>query len=64
MAFPKDARSIKTLVTIVYIIETTQTMLITSDYFNTYAKTFGNPNTLNFVQNEWMAAPTLTAIGP
>jgi hypothetical protein len=63
LAFPKDARSIKILVTVVYLIETAQTMLITSDCFNTYARNFGNPAALEFVENEWLAAPTMTAIG-
>ena len=53
----------KILVTVVYLIETAQTLIVTNDCFNTYARHFGDAAALGDVQNEWLAAPTLTSIG-
>ena len=64
LAFPKDTRLIKALVTTVYLAEAVQTVLITHDCFQLFARHFGDPSNLNLVQLEWFATPTLTAIGP
>lgn len=63
LAFPNDARFIKLLVTFVYLVEAAQTFIVTSDCFNIYARHFGTLEALNLVQTEWLAAPTITAIG-
>ena len=47
----------------VYILDTAQTLLITRDVFNTYAKHYGNLAMLQSAQLEWIAVPVLGNIG-
>jgi hypothetical protein len=63
LAFPKDRWLLKALVAFTYAIETAQTIVMTIDCFNTYAKGFGDIELLNDTQNEWLAVPIFTAIG-
>ena len=46
-----------------FLVETTQTILITHDGFNAYVISFGNLAALNEMQNEWLAVPVFGAIG-
>jgi len=62
LSFPKDGRVVKTLVYSVYLIETTQTILVTHDAFNAYAKGYGNLNALGSAQLEWLAVPIFSGI--
>ena len=63
LSFPSDMRRIKCLVCFVFLIETAQTVVMTSDCFNAYANSFGSPKLLTKMQNEWLAVPVFTAIG-
>jgi hypothetical protein len=63
LAFPKDRWLLKALVAFTYIIETAQTILMTVDCFNMFAKGFGNVDLLFGTHNEWLAVPIFTAIG-
>lgn len=47
----------------IYLLETTQTILVTHDAFNGYAKGFGNLIDLNSAQLEWLAVPIFSGIG-
>ena len=44
-------------------METVQTLIVTNDCFNTYAKGFGDIGKLDEVQNEWLANPVFGSIG-
>ena len=44
-------------------METAQTIIITNDCFNAYARGFGNTEVLTAMQTEWFAVPVLTGIG-
>lgn len=48
---------------IVYALDTAQTIIVTNDVFNAYAKHFGDSVTLDAVGVEWLAVPILTSIG-
>ena len=63
LSFPKDRWGSKALVTFVYVFETVQTLMITNDCFNKYVKRFGDLETLDSIQNEWLTVPVFTAIG-
>lgn len=63
IAFPRDAWITKSLVYIVYILETVQTILVTHDAFTYFAAGFGNVDTLGRAQLEWLAVPTISGIG-
>ncbi|KLO19178.1 hypothetical protein SCHPADRAFT_952540, partial [Schizopora paradoxa] len=62
LAFPKDRTAAKMLVYGIYLLETTQTVLVTHDAFNGYAKGFGNLTDLNSAQLEWLAVPIFSGI--
>ncbi|EKM52282.1 uncharacterized protein PHACADRAFT_260563 [Phanerochaete carnosa HHB-10118-sp] len=62
LAFPKDSRVVKALVYSVFLIETTQTVLVTHDAFNAYAKGYGNIVALGSAQLEWLAVPIFSGI--
>ncbi len=63
LAFPKDGRWTKLLVGGIYLLETVQTIIITHDAFNAYAKGYGNLNALGSAQLEWLAVPIFSGIG-
>lgn len=63
LAFPKDRVVTKVLVYGIYLIEITQTILVTHDAFNGYAKGFGSLTDLNSAQLEWLAVPIFSGIG-
>ena len=44
-------------------METAQTVIVTYDTFNTYARHFGDLTALDSLQNEWIAIPLMTSIG-
>lgn len=46
-----------------YVLETAQTLMITNDCFNKYVKHFGDLETLDAIQNEWLTVPVFTAVG-
>jgi len=62
LAFPKDGRWTKLLVGGIYLLETVQTIIITHDAFNAYAKGYGNLNALGSAQLEWLAVPIFSGI--
>ncbi len=63
LAFPNDRRLTKCLVYGIYLIETTQTILITHDAFNDYAKGFGSLDALNAQGLKPIAVPIFTGLG-
>ena len=63
LSFPNDALNPKILVYSVFVIDTSQTILLTYDVFNTFAIKFGNLQELNFVKNEWVSIPLLSGLG-
>ncbi|KAF9052529.1 hypothetical protein BDP27DRAFT_1304455 [Rhodocollybia butyracea] len=62
MAFPNDRLAIKSLVAIVFTLETLQSVLVAHDAYNDYARGFGNLNTLGSAQLEWLSVPILSGI--
>ena len=64
MAFPNDGRFTRGFVYAIYLLETAQTILVTHDAFNAYAKGFGNIEALGSAQLEWVAVPIFSGIGP
>ncbi|KIJ36588.1 hypothetical protein M422DRAFT_179246, partial [Sphaerobolus stellatus SS14] len=63
IGFPKDRLAAKLMVGGIIVIETLQTLLVTHDVFNAYAKGFGNLDKLNDAQLEWLATPIISGIG-
>ena len=63
LSFPNDRWGSKALVSFVYAFETAQTLMMTNDCFEKYVKQFGNLETLDAIQNEWLTVPVFTAIG-
>ena len=63
LSFPKDRWGSKAVVCFIYILETIQTIMITNDCFNKYAKQFGDTAALDSIQLEWLTVPVFTAIG-
>lgn len=63
LTFHKDKWFSKALVIFIYVVETVQTVIMTGDCWTAYAKGFGDVSGLGNVENEWLAAPILTAIG-
>lgn len=47
----------------VWLVETVQTVLITHDSFNAFARSFGEVSELNNIQTEWLAGPIISALG-
>jgi len=62
LAFPKDTPVAKALVSLLYAVETTQTILIIHDAFATYAKGFMNLEALNNVGLNWLSVPVMSGI--
>ncbi|KIP07575.1 hypothetical protein PHLGIDRAFT_70814, partial [Phlebiopsis gigantea 11061_1 CR5-6] len=62
VAFPRDAWFPQIIVYGVYALDTAQTIIVTDDVFNAYAKHFGNEKILDSVGMEWLAVPVLTSI--
>lgn len=62
MAFPNDGRFTRGFVYAIYLLETAQTVLVTHDAFNAYAKGFGNIEALGSAQLEWVAVPIFSGI--
>ncbi|KAF8956589.1 hypothetical protein BDZ97DRAFT_182300 [Flammula alnicola] len=60
LAFPKDQMSTKALVYGDYILEATQTFLLTTSAFRSFATGFGNPEVLNNVDILWFSVPILS----
>ncbi|KAJ7626055.1 hypothetical protein FB45DRAFT_1060588 [Roridomyces roridus] len=61
-AFPADRRIIKALVYTVYVFELVQTVLLTHDAFEIFAKGFGDVSALDRVHFDWYTAPLTTGI--
>ncbi|PBK95826.1 hypothetical protein ARMGADRAFT_989737 [Armillaria gallica] len=61
LAFPKDRRSIKSLVYGIYIVEFVQTMIITHDAFAVFGYGFGNMEALTSTDNQfyWLVVPII-----
>jgi hypothetical protein len=62
-AFPNDKLSTKCLVYIVYVIEMVQTILVTSNGFNTFGDGFGDISSLAEVGLDWLTVPIMGGIG-
>ena len=63
VAFPNDKRLAKYLVYGIYLIETIQTILISHEAFDEYARGFGNLDALNAQGLKPIAVPIFTGIG-
>jgi len=62
LSFPNDRWIPKALVYTLYLIETAQVIIVTNDSFDTYARGFGNLDSLASVKLEWLAVPVLCGI--
>ena len=62
VAFPKDRRSTKMVVAGIYILELTQTILMTRDAFNTYAIHYGDASFLNNIQLLSLSIPIFSGL--
>ncbi|KIP06820.1 hypothetical protein PHLGIDRAFT_118667 [Phlebiopsis gigantea 11061_1 CR5-6] len=62
LSFPRDGWTPKLLVYGTYIVDTAQTIIVSYDAFNTFARHFGDIAFLDVLQNEWMAIPLMTSI--
>ncbi|KIP12182.1 hypothetical protein PHLGIDRAFT_124344 [Phlebiopsis gigantea 11061_1 CR5-6] len=60
-AFPRDGWSACGIVYGVFLLDTVQTVLVTIDLFNTFAKHYGDRALLDGAQFEWFAVPVLIA---
>lgn len=63
VSFSNERWPTKALVYAIYLVETTQTILISHDAFNAYAIHFGDLQNLDAMQNEWLAVPVFSAVG-
>lgn len=63
LAFPKDRRITKWLVCGIYILELTQTILLTHDAFGTYATHYGDDGFLNNMQLIPLSVPIFSGMG-
>ena len=63
LSFPRDKWTIKSLVYIVYLVDTAQTCLVTHDIFDAYAKHYGSFDVLNSVQLSPISVPLCSSIG-
>ena len=61
-AFPHDGWPAYGLVYGIWFLDTVQTVLITIDQFNTFARHFGDRALLDGAQLEWLAVPILSSI--
>ncbi|PPQ91014.1 hypothetical protein CVT25_013939 [Psilocybe cyanescens] len=62
MSFPKDRIHMKCLIYGLYLLEMAQTIIVTHDAFNGYAKGFGNLKALHSIQLEWLCVPIFSGI--
>ncbi|KLO19750.1 hypothetical protein SCHPADRAFT_797781, partial [Schizopora paradoxa] len=62
LAFPNDRRVTKGLVCGIYILELTQTILLTHDAFSTYASHYGDPSILNKMQLHALSVPIFSGM--
>ncbi|EKM52232.1 uncharacterized protein PHACADRAFT_198296 [Phanerochaete carnosa HHB-10118-sp] len=63
LAFPNDRWTAKALVYGIYLLDTAQTILVTLDVVDMYAKNFGDVSGLDGMHNEWLAVPVFSSIG-
>lgn len=63
LSFPKDSLVPRLLVYGVFLVDTAQVVLVTSDVFNSYARHYGDLEVLDSMQNEWLAVPVFSSIG-
>ena len=47
----------------IFLLDTAQTMIVTADVFDVYARHFGDSASLNGMHNEWLAVPVFSSIG-
>ncbi|KLO12207.1 hypothetical protein SCHPADRAFT_941394 [Schizopora paradoxa] len=62
LGFPKDRRSTKIVVAGIYILELTQTILMTRDAFDTYAIHYGDASFLNNIQLLSLSIPIFSGL--
>ncbi|KIP07583.1 hypothetical protein PHLGIDRAFT_70788, partial [Phlebiopsis gigantea 11061_1 CR5-6] len=62
VSFPGDKWIIRGPLYMVWLVETVQTVLITHDSFNAFARSFGEVSELNNIQTEWLAGPIISAL--
>jgi hypothetical protein len=62
LAFPKDRLYVKTLVSVLFVMETVQTILNTHDLYKMYAEGFANPEALDGLHLAWIPIPILTGL--
>lgn len=63
LAFPRDRRVTKSLVSGIYILELAQTVLLTHDAFGTYAVHYGDDSFLNNMQLIPLSVPIFSGLG-
>lgn len=63
VAFPEDGWFPKCLVYGIYLLDTAQTFIVTSDVYQVYAKHYGQLDELTAMHNEWLAVPIFSGIG-
>ncbi|KAJ7626054.1 hypothetical protein FB45DRAFT_74788 [Roridomyces roridus] len=61
-AFPEDRKLNKILVYTVYLFELAQTVILTHDAFEIFAKGFGDVSALDLVHLDWVTVPLTTGI--
>ncbi|SJL07002.1 uncharacterized protein ARMOST_10344 [Armillaria ostoyae] len=62
LAFPNDRRFTKYLVYGIYVIEFTQTVLVTYDAFATFGYGFGDMDALTRMNYNWLTVPVMSAV--
>ncbi|THH32213.1 hypothetical protein EUX98_g1998 [Antrodiella citrinella] len=60
IAFPSDHRGLKCVVAAIFLLEVTQTVLLTHDAFRVYASGWGNAIELNSIGLYWLNIPVLS----
>ena len=63
LSFPNDVWFAKCLVYGVYLLDTAQTIIVTSDVYQIYAKHYGEFDQLTMMHDEWLAVPIFSGIG-
>ncbi|THH32639.1 hypothetical protein EUX98_g1548 [Antrodiella citrinella] len=59
VAFPHDPRGLKSVVAAIFLLELTQTILLTHDAFRVYASGWGNTADLDSMGLYWFSIPVL-----
>ncbi|EKM52235.1 uncharacterized protein PHACADRAFT_260469 [Phanerochaete carnosa HHB-10118-sp] len=62
LAFPDDRWTAKSLVYGIFLLDSAQTFIVTSDAFDTYARHYGDSAQLLQQHNEWLAVPVFSSI--